>query len=66
MITLEIIEIGDGRFGIQAIGESEPFEDAGEFETRAEAEEWIFNRSEQLSVREDPHTLIPGTGQGLR
>ncbi len=64
MITLEVVEGADGRFSIQAIGEDEPFEDAGEFATRAEAEEWIFNRSEQLSLREDPHTLTPGSGQG--
>lgn len=66
MISLEVVEIADGRFGIQAIGEAEPFEDAGAFETRAEAEEWIFNRAERLSLRDDPHTLTPGSGQGLR
>ncbi len=66
MITLEVVERPDGRFGIQAVGATVLFEDAGEFDTRAEAEEWIFNRSEQLSLRDDPHTLIPGTGQGLR
>jgi hypothetical protein len=66
MITLEVVEIADGRFGVQAIGEAEPFEDAGEFDTRAEAEAWIFGRSEQLSLREDPHTLTPGSGQGPR
>lgn len=66
MNTLEVVEIADGRFGVQAIGEADSFEDAGEFETRAEAEEWIFNRSEQASLHDDPHTLIPGTGEGLR
>jgi hypothetical protein len=66
MINLEVVELANGRFGVQAIGESVPFEDAGEFDTRTEAEEWMFNRSEALSLRDDPHTLTPGSGQGLR
>jgi len=66
MNTLEVVEIAEGRFAVQAIGESEPFEDAGAFDTRAEAEEWIFSRSEQASERDDPHTLLPGSGEGLR
>ena len=66
MITLEVVELGNGRFGVQAIGDISAFGDTGEFDTREEAEEWIFNRAEQLSLHDDPHPLIPGTGQGLR
>jgi hypothetical protein len=66
MITLEVIELANGRFGVQAVGEATLFEEADEFDTRLEAEEWIFGRAEQLSLRDDPHTLTPGSGQGLK
>jgi hypothetical protein len=66
MITLEIVDLANGRFGVQAIGEDSAYGDTGEFETREEAEEWIFNRAEGLSERDDPHTLIPGSGEGVR
>ena len=65
MITLEVVELDNGHYGVQAIGASELYEDA-EFDTREEAEEWIFNRAEQLSLKDDPHTLLPGSGQGIR
>ena len=66
MLTLEIVDLPGGRFGVQAIGEDSPYDDSGEFDTRTEAEEWIFNRAEQASQQDDPHTLTPGSGQGLR
>jgi hypothetical protein len=66
MITLEVVDLGNSRFAVQAIGEADAYADSGEFATREEAEEWIFNRAETLSLRDDPGTLLPGTGQGLR
>jgi hypothetical protein len=66
MVTLEVVELGTGRFGVQAIGAVEPYADSGEFDTREEAEEWIFNIVERASLRDDPHELLPGSGQGLR
>jgi hypothetical protein len=66
MVTLEVVELGTGRFGVQAIGAGVPYADSGDFDTREEAEEWIFNRVEQASLRDDMHEIIPGTGQGLR
>jgi len=66
MITLEAVGLPDGRFGVRSIGSLELYDEADEFDTRAEAEEWIFNRVEQLDANNDPHTLTPGTGQGPR
>lgn len=66
MITLDVVELADGRFGIQAVGAPVLFEEADTFNTRLEAEEWIFERAERLELRGDPHTLNPGSGQGLR
>jgi hypothetical protein len=66
MITLEVVELADGRFGVQAIGEDVLFEEAGAFDSREEAEEWIFNRAEQLSLNDEPDPIIPGSGQGIR
>jgi hypothetical protein len=66
MITLEVIQLANGNFGVQAVGEATLVAEAGAFATRVEAEEWIFERAEQLSLNEDPHTLTPGSGQGLK
>jgi hypothetical protein len=66
MITLEIVELANGLFGVRAIGQDAAYGDTGEFGTREEAEEWIFDRSEQLARGDDPHSLTPGTGQGPR
>ncbi len=66
MITMEVVALADGRFGVQALGGSAVEEDVGPFDTRAEAEEWIFNRVELASSSGEAHTLTPGTGQGPR
>jgi hypothetical protein len=66
MITMEVVALADGRFGVQALGGRVMQEDVGPFDTRVEAEEWIFNRAEQLSLNDDSPTLRPGSGQGLR
>jgi hypothetical protein len=65
MITLEVVALADGRFGVQALDGSTTADDVGPFDTRVEAEEWIFNRSEQASIRGEPHEMRPGSGQGL-
>jgi len=66
MLTLEVVELANGRFGVQAIGPLAPDLEAGEFDTRVEAEEWIFLRGEQESGLADPGIMLPGCGQGLR
>ncbi len=66
MITLEVAALADGRFGVHELGGRQLEEDVGPFDTREEAEEWIFNRVELSSENEYAHTLTPGTGQGPR
>jgi predicted transcriptional regulator len=66
MVTLEVVELDAGRFGVRAIGAGEAYLDSGEFETREQAEDWIFLRAEQASLRDEPRAIIPGAGQGLR
>ncbi len=66
MITLEVVDLAGGRFGVQALGGRALEEDVGPFDTREEAEDWIFNRVELSSGNEYAHTLTPGTGQGPR
>ncbi len=62
MISMEVFERPDGRFVVRAVGgdmlesESEPFD------TRVEAEEWMFNQNARLSA--SPGTLRPGSGEG--
>jgi hypothetical protein len=66
MITREVVALPDGRFGVQSLDGGGLEEDVGPFDTRVEAEEWIFNQSEQTLSGGDSHTLTPGTGQGPR
>lgn len=66
MVTLEVVDLPNGKFGVQAIGADEPFADSGEFDTRNEAEEWMFLRLERMQLRDDMDVLKPGSGQGLR
>jgi len=64
MITLEVVELENGRFTVQAADGSEDPIDAGEFDTRVEAEDWLFEKSEELARNRDPAIILPGTGQG--
>ncbi len=67
MIEMEFVKLADGRFGIQAVGETEPDQDIGPFDTQAEAEAWLFDRAERLEAqRDEPPVLKPGFGQGIR
>ncbi len=66
-VTLEAVELPDGRFGVQAIGAGGPDNAIGTFDTLAEAEEWIFNQAQRIAaLTEEPNILIPGAGQGIR
>jgi len=65
VITLEVVELENGRFTVRALGGLAPDLDAGEFDTKVEAEEWLFLKSEQLASGEDLGILLPGGGQGL-
>jgi hypothetical protein len=66
-ISVEAVQLSNGRYGVQAIGADGPDDSAGEFDTEAEAVEWIFNRAQRLSaLRDDSPILTPGSGQGLR
>jgi hypothetical protein len=64
---LEAIELPTGRFAVQAIGSSEPYEAAGEFDSLVEAEEWIFEEAQRRQgLRDDSDIMRPGGSQGLR
>jgi len=64
MVNMEVVELSDGRFAVKAIGGA-TLDDASEpFATREEADEWMLDRTERLSLDEGPHTLRPGGGQG--
>jgi hypothetical protein len=65
MISMEVIELPDGQFAVQAIGGQTLEDSSGPFATREEAEEWMLDRTERLSLNDGPHTLRPGSGQGL-
>ena len=66
MVNLEIVALENGRFTVLAADEPGRQIDAGEFETRVEAEAWLFQKSEQLEGRSDPEVIRPGDGQGAR
>jgi hypothetical protein len=63
--TMDIVEIAGGRFVVRAIGGGTLEDDSEPFATRAEAEEWLLDRTERSSLNDGPHTLRPGGGQGL-
>ena len=63
---LEVVKLANGRYAVQAVGETVPEDEAGEFETLAEAEDWMFQRTQELDARDsDMDVLKPGQGQGL-
>jgi hypothetical protein len=65
MVSMEVVERTDGKFVVRAIGGSRLEDDSEPFATREEADEWMLDRAERLSLNEGPHTLRPGGGQGL-
>jgi len=65
MMTLKIFELPNGRFTVRPVDGLAPEIDPEEFETRVEAEGWLFQRSEQLAESRDPDVIIPGAGQDV-
>ena len=64
--TLETVKLANGRYTVWAVGEAVPDDEAGEFETLAEAEDWMFQRTQELDAQDsDMDVLKPGQGQGL-
>jgi hypothetical protein len=64
MVNMEVVERADGTFVVRAIGGSTLEDDSEPFATREEADEWMLDRTERLSINDGPHTLRPGGGQG--
>ncbi len=65
-VTLQVVTLADGRFGVRAIGSDASDEVLGDFASRPEAEAWILQRSmadEQLVF--DTDVIKPGDGQGI-
>ncbi len=63
---LEVVKLDNGRYAVQAVGETVPNDEAGEFETLAEAEDWMFQRTQEMDAQaSDMDVLKPGQGQGL-
>ncbi len=63
---LEVVPVGNGRFSVLPRGEPAGPGQEGEFETRAEAEEWLFRRTQDAARDTDMGLLTPGGGQGIR
>ncbi len=65
-VTLQVVTLASGRFGVRAIGSDASDALLGDFASEREAEAWILQRSmadEQLVF--DTDILKPGGGQGL-
>jgi uncharacterized protein YfiM (DUF2279 family) len=65
-VLLEIVALTDGRFGVRKIGGAALDDLAGEFDTRAEAESWILQRSmtdDEAGYRTG--LIKPGDGEGV-
>ena len=64
--TLEVVRLANGHYTVLAIGAIDPDVGAGEFETAAEAENWMFAETQSAELRGDSlGVLIPGAGQRL-
>jgi hypothetical protein len=64
--TLEVVRLPNGRFTVKTIGASAIEEDAGEFATVAEAEDWMFDRAQERDAEfNDTDVIKPGSGQGI-
>jgi len=65
-VTLQVVALANGRFGVRATGSDASDAVLGDFGSRPEAEAWILQRSmaeEQLVF--DTDILKPGDGQGI-
>ena len=62
---LAIVRLANGRFAV--VTEGAPLPEDGDFETQAEAEDWMYGRTTEMNAREnDLGILTPGGGQGVR
>ncbi len=62
---LAIVQLANGRFAV--VTEGAPLPEDGEFETQAEAENWVYGRTTEMDARaNDLGVLSPGGGQGVR
>jgi len=65
-VTLQVVTLASGRFGVRAIGSDASDAVLGDFASQREAEAWILQRSmaDEQGVF-DTDILKPGDGQGL-
>jgi hypothetical protein len=64
--TMEIVRLPNGRYTVKTIGASTMDDDAGEFATQAEAEDWMFDRAQEREAEfNDIDVIKPGSGQGI-
>jgi predicted transcriptional regulator len=65
-VTMEVVRLANGRFGVREIGAGTIDAIAGEFATEREADAWVLRRS-MLSDEANFETDIikPGGGQGV-
>ncbi len=65
-VLLQITALPNGRYAVHGAGETIPDNTEGEFATQQEAEDWMFQRTQQLDARaNDLDILKPAGGQGL-
>ncbi len=63
---LGVVKLANGRYAVRAVGETVPDDEAGEFGTLAEAEDWMFQRTQELDAgASDMDVMKPGQGQGI-
>ncbi len=62
---LAIVQLANGRFAV--VTEGAPLPEDGDFETQAEAEDWMYGRTTEMDAQaNDLGILTPGGGQGVR
>jgi hypothetical protein len=61
--VLQVVSLPTGRFGVQAIGGNAVNAILGEFDTEAQAREWMMRQDER--VQGDAGILKPGQGENL-
>ncbi len=64
---LQIMQLPNGRFSVLPEGEAVTANESGEFATQAEAEAWMYQRTQEMDAEaNDLGILTPGGGQGVR
>ena len=65
-VTMEVIPLANGRFGVRTMGTEGLDLSAGEFVSRAEAEAWILRRAMvEPAASRDSGLIKPGDGQDV-